>query len=85
MTISASMAAPSAMAMPPRLMIVAGTSNSTMGSTLSSTTSGSERAGRSALRRWSRKSRMNSETASPSSSSAIRRVSTARRIRLERS
>ena len=84
-TISASTVAPTAMAMPPRLMMVAGMSRSHMGTKATATASGRESMGRSAERRCSRKRMMTAETTTASSRSAVLRVSMDRRISAERS
>jgi len=85
MTISASTVAPMAMAMPPRLMMVAGMSSSHMGMKLTDTATGSERMGSSAERKWSRKRMMTSATTSASSSSAFLSVPMERWMSSERS
>jgi hypothetical protein len=70
MTISASTVAPMAMAIPPRLMMVAGMSRKYMGTKASATAMGSDSMGSSAERTWSRKIRITAATVSISSSSA---------------
>ncbi len=70
MTISASTVAPMAMAIPPRLMMVAGMSSRYIGMKARATAMGSESMGSSADRTWSRKMRITAATVSISSSSA---------------
>ena len=79
-TISASTVAPMAMAMPPRLMMVAGMSNSTMGMKESATAMGMEMMGRSAERKWKRKTITTSATTMASSTRAFLSVAIDRSI-----
>jgi hypothetical protein len=84
-TISASAVAPMAMAMPPKLMIVEGMSSSTMGMNDSATLIGSDRIGRSELRRCRRNKMITRLTVTASSVSACLRVSIDRSPTPERS
>jgi hypothetical protein len=84
-TIAASIMAPIAMAMPPRLMMSAPSPSALMAMNAIRIPSGSVRIATSALRAWSRKTSVTSATTTDSSSSLTLSVSIARRMRSERS
>ncbi len=84
-TTSASTAIPSAMPIPPRLMMVAGNPRSHIAAEVIKRTSGNVKSGASALRGWSRKTRITSTTTATSSASARNSVRWIRSIRSERS
>ena len=83
--IAASTMAPMAMAIPPRLMMLAPRRRAAIGTKASSTAMGNIKMGTSVERTCSRKTRMTSATTTISSSSVWRRVSMLARIRVERS
>jgi len=85
MTISASTVAPIAMAIPPRLMIVDGMSRRTMGMKEMATLMGSDKIGKSELRKCSRKRMITRLTTIASSMSACSSVSMERPMSPDRS